>query len=284
MTPYDNNYNRGNGVTSSVTSTSSAVYNSRYDEPAEFRDSFYRPNEFASKFSSWSEPFYKGFSWDKGGPSSSWDREPLSRGSGGAWTRDLPNRGSAWNAREPFNGPRGTPWEKDLVEVPLQKPNGRNSNINNDSEKFPENKYPEVAVVQSGVIDVRGDRSQNGPPPPSPPPPRFTIIDVDPKPYQQPSSMRGYDDRMSMMQKPMRYEQQPPAAMEHTRYEQHNYPMAPAYRPMMQPARYEQQQPSPVHYEQQQRMPPSSSWSSSSTRYGHHNHQNTQQQPPPSNG
>lgn len=287
LAPYENAYNRGGGGVTSVTTKSQAVYNSRYDEPAEFRDSFYRPNEFTSKFASWAEPFYKSWSsssWDKESPSYSgnrgsssfsWDREPqLNRGGGGSWDREPQlnrgggdNRGSSWDNR-------GSTWDKELVEVPLQKPSGgARDNFNSD-------KYPEVAVVHSGVIDVRGDRQQNSSPHPTPPP-RFTIIDVDPKPYHQqqnnivqpqqmPPSMR-YDERS----KPMRYE----SPMQPTRYEPpmpYDAPQKPmryeAYTPMQPPTRYEQQ-----YRPQQQQQPPQSSWtstsssSSSSTRDGQQN-------------
>lgn len=274
LAPYENAYNRGGGGVTSVTTKSQAVYNSRYDEPAEFRDSFYRPNEFTSKFASWAEPFYKSWSsssWDKeppsysgnrGSPPFSWDREPqLNRGGGGSWD----NRGSSWDNR-------GSTWDKELVEVPLQKPNG------GGRDNFNSDKYPEVAVVQSGVIDVRGDRQQNSSPLPTPPP-RFTIIDVDPKPYHQqqnnivqpqqqmPPSMR-YDER----NKPMRYE----SPMQPSRYESPMQP--PRYEPPMpydapqkqKPMRYEAYTPMqpPTRYEQQyrpQQQPPQSSWTSTST-------------------
>lgn len=302
LTSYENAYNRGGGVQGGsgvgVGVGGNGVYSSRYDEPAEFRDSYYRPNELTSKFASWAEPFYKSWSsssWDKdrasfsninrGAPSFSWDREPLTRGSG-SWDREPLNRGSGSWDREPLGGDggsswdnrgsswdnRGSSWDKDLVEVPLQKPyrgggsggvgrggGGGNNNLYNSD------KYPEVAVVHSGVIDVRGDRQQNGSPP-IVPPPRFTIIDVDPKPYhdQQPPAM-AYDERSKQHmryeppQKPMRYETYMPM---HTRIEQQQ-PMAPP--PSM---RYEQQYRSP-----QQQQP-------SSTRYG----QQQQTQKPPSNG
>ncbi|XP_022172777.1 uncharacterized protein LOC111035455 [Myzus persicae] len=310
LTSYENAYNRGggggqggggvsvggNGVTS-VTTKSTALYNSRYDEPAEFRDSYYRPNELTSKFASWAEPFYKSWSsssWDKdrasfsnnnrGSPSFSWDREPLNRG-GGSWDREPLNRGGGSWDREPLGGDggnswdnrgsswdnRGSSWDKDLVEVPLQKPyrsggggGGRDNNLYNND------KYPEVAVVHSGVIDVRGDRQQNGSPPLAPPP-RFTIIDVDPKPYhdQQPITMR-YDERSKpMVQQNMRYE--PP--QKPMRYEE--------YMPMH--TRIEQQQPMPpssMRYEQQYRSP-QQQHQQSSTRYGQ---QQQTQNKPPSNG
>lgn len=305
LTSYENAYNRGgnggNGVTS-VTTKSTGLYNSRYDEPAEFRESYYRPNELTTKYASWAEPFYKSWtssSWDKDrssfdnnnnnrvSPSFSWDREPLTR-AGGPWDREPLNRGggswdreplgvdgggSSWDNRGSSWDNRGASWDKDLVEVPLQKPyrgGGSNELFNNKNN----NKYnPEVAVVHSGVIDVRGDRQQNGSPHPAPPP-RFTIIDVDPKPYheQQPPTMR-YDERVkSPMQQNMRYE--PP--QKPMRYE--------TYMPMQQQPppssmmRYEQQYRSPQQQQQQQPLPPPPP---SSTRYG-------QQQKPqnnqPSNG
>ncbi|XP_026804620.1 uncharacterized protein DDB_G0283357-like isoform X2 [Rhopalosiphum maidis] len=321
LTSYENTYNRGgvgggggNGVTS-VTSKTTALYNSRYDEPAEFRESYYRPNELTSKYASWAEPFYKSwtsspwdkdrtsfsnnnrgsptFSWDRepltrGG--GSWDREPLNRGSGGSWDREplggdggspWDNRGSSWDNRGSSWDNRGATWDKDLVEVPLQKPNrggvdgGGGGGSNN---LFNNNKYPEVAVVHSGVIDVRGDGQQNRSPHPAPPP-RFTIIDVDPKPYreQQPPTMR-YDERSKPMVQPnVRYEpQQKPM-----RYE--------AYMPMQPHTRFEQQQPmSPppsMRYEQQYRSPQQQQQSPPTTRYGQQQQQQHQSQNnQPSNG
>ncbi|XP_027851180.2 uncharacterized protein LOC114130401 [Aphis gossypii] len=295
LTSYENAYNRGgnggNGITS-VTTKSTGLYNSRYDEPAEFRESYYRPNELTTKYASWAEPFYKSWtssSWDKDrssfdnnnriSPSFSWDREPLTR-SGGPWDREPINRGggswdreplgvdggggSSWENRGSSWDNRGSSWDKDLVEVPLQKPYRGGGN-----ELFNNNKYnPEVAVVHSGVIDVRGDRKPNESPHPAPPP-RFTIIDVDPKPYneQQPPTMR-YDERVkSPMQQNMRYD--PP--QKPMRYETY-MPMQQQPPPSMM--RYEQQYRSP---QQQQQQPPPPS----STRYG-------QQQKPqnnqPSNG
>lgn len=289
----------GTGITS-VTSKSTAVYNSRYDEPAEFRDAYYRPNELTSKFASWAEPFYKSWtssSWDKdrasfsnnnnrGSPSFSWDREPQTRGSG-SWDREPLNRGGGSWDREPLGGDggsswanrgsswdnRGASWDKDLVEVPLQKPyrGGGGSGGGGNNNLYNNDKYPEVAVVHSGVIDVRGDRQQNGSPPVVPPP-RFTIIDVDPKPYhdQQPPMMR-YDER----NKPMVQQQ-------HMRYEPPQKPMRyEAYMPMN--TRIEQQQPMPppssMRYEQQYRSPQQQP--PSSTRYGQ---QQQTQNKPPSNG
>lgn len=275
------------GVTS-VTSKSAAVYNSRYDEPAEFRgDSFYRPNEFTSKFPSWAEPFYKSWtssSWDKESPSYSnsrgsaslsWDREPLrSTGGGRLWDREPLGKGGSWENRGSSWDSRDSPWDKDLVEVPLQQKH-------TDDNHFNSEKYPEVAVIHSGVIDIRGDRrQQNGGSPLSPagaPPPRFTIIDVDPKPYQQPqqlpqqpASMR-YDNPMMVQQHMIRYE----SPQKPMRYE--------SYTPMQPPTFYEQQQPpSSMRYEQQQQQqqyqkPPSSSPSSSSTtRHGQQQNQNKQ--------
>uniref|UniRef100_A0A2S2Q051 Uncharacterized protein n=1 Tax=Sipha flava TaxID=143950 RepID=A0A2S2Q051_9HEMI len=270
LASYENVYNHGggNGGVTSVTSKSTAVYNSRYDEPAEFRDAYYRPNEFTSKFASWAEPFYKSWtssSWDKDSPAyknnrgpspsfSSWDRELMGRGAspwenrGSSWDN---NRGSSWDNR-------GSSWDKELVEVPLQKPNGDSGSRN--GENFNNNdKYPEVAVIHSDVIDVRGDRGrqQNSSPPPSSsqamPPSRFTIIDVDPKPYhhqnQQPQQQIPASMRYEPPQKPMQYETYTPMQA-HTRYE----PRQP-------------QPPSPMRYEQQYRPPPSSS----STRYGSQN-------------
>lgn len=219
-------------ITSSKLS-SAALYDSRYNEPAEFRgDQFYRPpTEFASKFTSWTDPsYYKGWTPSYSnidgnlhnrivGPSSfsSWDREPNNnRLGGGSWE----NRGSSW--------------DKELVEVPLKRPSGGGGEFDNDD------KYrPEVAVVQSGVIDVRGDRLPNG----SPPPPRFTIVDYDPKPYhhQRPLSMwHDEDDRGHVQQR---------------------------YEPPQKPVRYEAYTPvePPVRYEQQYRQPPPPP---SSTRYG----------------
>lgn len=260
LASYENIYNRGggNGGVTSVTSKSTAVYNSRYDEPAEFRDAYYRPNEFTSKFASWTEPFYKSWtssSWDKDSSSyknnkgsspsfSSRDREPMGRG-----VSPWENRGSSWDNR-------GSLWDKELVEVPLQKPNSgsRDSNNLNNNEK-----YAEVAVVHSGVIDVRGDRGrqQNGSPSSSQamPPSRFTIIDVDPKPYhhqnQQPQQQIPASKQYEPPQKPMQYE---------------------TYSPMQAHARYEPRQPqplSPMRYEQQYRPP--SLPSSSSTHYGSQN-------------
>lgn len=294
LTSYENAYNRGgvpggggNGVTSSVTSKSTALYNSRYDEPAEFRDSYYRPNELTSKFASWAEPFYKSWtssSWDKdrksfsnnnrGSPSFSWDREPLNRG-GGSWDREPlgGDGGSSWDNRGSSWDNRGASWDKDLVEVPLQKPyrSGGGSGGGGNNNLYNNDKYPEVAVVHSGVIDVRGDRQQNGSPPPMPPP-RFTIIDVDPKPYHdQQSPMMRYDERSKPMvqQQNMRYE--PP--QKPMRYE--------AYMPMN--TRVEQQQPmqrpSSMRYEQQYRSPQQQP--PSSTRYGQ---QQQTQNKPPSNG
>ncbi|CAI6364078.1 unnamed protein product [Macrosiphum euphorbiae] len=314
LTSYENAYNRGGGVqggggvgiggggtgVTSVTSKSTAVYNSRYDEPAEFRDSYYRPNELTSKFASWAEPFYKSWSsssWDKdrasfnnnnnrGSPSFSWDREPLTRGSG-SWDREPLNRGGGSWDREPLGGDggsswdnrgsswdnRGSSWDKDLVEVPLQKPyrGGSGSGGGGNNNLYNNDKYPEVAVVHSGVIDVRGDRQQNGSPPLAPPP-RFTIIDVDPKPYhdQQPPTMR-YDERS----KPMVQQQ-------HMRYEPPQKPMRyEAYMPMN--TRIEQQQPMPpsMRFEQQYRSPQQQQ--PSSTRYGQQQQQQTQNKPP-SNG
>ncbi|CAI6361225.1 unnamed protein product [Macrosiphum euphorbiae] len=144
----------------------------------EFRDSYYRPNELTSKFASWAEPFYKSWSsWDKdrasfnnnniGSPSFSWDREPLTRGSG-SWDREPLNRGGGSWDREPLGGDggsswdnrgsswdnRGSSWDKDLVEVPLQKPyrGGSGSGGGGNNNLYNNDNYPEVAV--------RGDRQQ----------------------------------------------------------------------------------------------------------------------------
>lgn len=265
----------------SVTSKSSAVYNSRYDEPAEFREPYFRPNEFTtSKFASWAEPFYKSWtssSWDKDSPtyngnsrfgtsSFSWDREPplLSR-----WD----NRGSSWeDNKSPLWENRGSSWDKELVEVPLRKPNrGGAGNSPNGREN---NFEPEVAVIQSGVIDVRGDRPQDGTPQS---PPRFAIIDVDPKPFQQPQMlppMMRHDERVKqmMMQQPHSMERyDPPQQQKPMRYETYM-----PIQPIQPPNRFADQQrqpppPSSMRFEQQYRPPPSSS--SSSTRDG-------QNQPP----
>lgn len=308
LVSYENVYNRGdgsngnsggNGIQTSVTSKSTALYNSKYDEPAEFRDSFYRPNnEFSSKFTSWSEPFYKSWptpAWDKepinrGIGGGSWDKEPFNRGIGGSsWDKEPLNKGivgSSWD-REPFNrvvgggglwdsrgssswDGRSSPWDKEFVEVPLQKPNGGSSNNFNNNE---------VTVVQSGVIDVRGgNRQPNGSPPP--PPPRFTIIDVDPKPYHQHQEQQ---QQQQVSSSAMRYdERSKPAMMQHNM--QHETPERPiryeTYTPMEPPTRYEQQPlpvpplPSPMRYEQQYRPP------SPSARYGQQQNQNKL----PSNG
>jgi len=305
LTSYENAYNRGDGgsgAVTSVTSKSTAVYDSRYDQPAEFRDSYYRPNELTSKFASWAEPFYKSWSsssWDKDrssfsgnnrGSSFPWDREPLTRGGGswdrepltrggGSWDREpLTRGGGSWD-REPLNRDGGVPWDnrgsswenrgsswdKDLVEVPLQKPSrggggGNNNLYNND-------KYPEVAVVHSGVIDVRGDTQQN-----RSPPPRFTIIDVDPKPYhdqqqqQQPPSMVRYDERGNPMAheryepppKPMRYESYKPMRPHDTRLFELQQPMSPptSMRYEQQYRSPQQQQPPSIRYGQQNKQPP----------------------------
>ncbi|VVC45048.1 Hypothetical protein CINCED_3A021847 [Cinara cedri] len=268
VAPHENVYNGGGasngGAVTSVTTKTTAVYNSRYDEPAEFRDSFFRPNEFSSKFASWSEPFYKSWSsspWEKEttfgnskGPSSfSWDREPL--GEGGAWD----------DAKRPSWENRGSSWEKELVEVPLKKPNNV---MGNGGSNFNNDRYPEVAVVQSEVIDVSGNGQQNKSPPP--PLPSYEIIDVDPKPYHQqqpqqskPTQNTRYDPppsrtRYTPMQPPVRFEQhQPPRSS--MRYEQ------------------QQQPPSSKRYDQQRRPPPPSS---SSTQYGQQNQINYS----PSNG
>lgn len=328
LTSYENAYNRGGGLQGgggvgvggggsgvmSVTSKSTAVYNSKYDEPAEFRDSYYRPNELTSKFASWAEPFYKSWSsssWDKdrasfsnnnrGSPSfSSWDREPQIRGSG-SWDREPLNRGGGSWDREPLGGDggsswdnrgsswdnRGSSWDKDLVEVPLQKPyrSGGGSGGGGNNNLYNNDKYPEVAVVHSEVIDVRGDRQQNGSPPPAPPP-RFTIIDVDPKPYhdRQPPMMR-YDERSKPMvqQQHMRYDERsnPMVQQQHMRYEPPQKPLRyEAYMPMN--TRIEQQQPMPppsMRYEQQYRSPQQQQ--PLSTRYGQ---QQQTQNKPPSNG
>ncbi|XP_050533351.1 uncharacterized protein LOC126901136 [Daktulosphaira vitifoliae] len=176
LLPYENSFNRGpNSVTNSGTLLS------RYDEPAEFRDAFLRSNEFSSKFTPWSESFNRISEWEKKpyhnrGPvwdknsynrNSVWDKQPYSRDS--TWNKEPYNRDVSWDKGQ-FN--EGA-WEKQLVEVPLQKP----QNIIND-------KNSDVTVIQSGVIDVRGDRHNT-------PSPKFTIVDVDPRPYyQQPLSAR----------------------------------------------------------------------------------------------
>lgn len=243
LAPYENAYDRGGAVTS-VTSKSTAVYSGRYDEPAEFRDSFYRPNELTtgagtSRFAPWAEPFYK--SWT----SSAWDKDRSSF----PWDDRRPSRWDDRGALASWEN-RGSSWDKDLVEVPLQRKPPAGPSNRNDYE-------PEVAVIKSGVIDVRGDRQ-----PPSPPPPpqsRFTIVDVDPKPYNpqmpQREDVREYDHRQQQQQKPLRYEA--------------------AYtpiQPIQPPGRFADRQPPPsMHYEQQYPPPPPLS----SVRYD-------QQYPPPS--
>ncbi|XP_050429766.1 uncharacterized protein LOC126838972 isoform X2 [Adelges cooleyi] len=203
LLPYENSYNN-RGQTTVTTSS----YNSRYDEPAEFRDSFFRPNEFSSKFTTWPESLKR---------ISSWDKEPFYRVP--TWDKEPFNQNTAWD-KETLN--RGSGWERDLVEIPLQKP------YNSDN-----NKYPDVAVVQSDVIDVRGNR-QNTPSERSPSP-RFTIIDVDPRPYyQQPPPLQHEKNPLQSMQ----YEPQQPPSMRYnpqqppsSRYGQPPQPQLPQNKP-----------------------------------------------------
>lgn len=237
----ENTYNRSGGAITSVTSKTTAVYKRRHDDPAEFRDSLYRPNEFTSKFASWVEPFYKSWSsspWDKettsfsnskGPPSFTWDKEPL-------------NEGGSWNVENPSWENKGSSWDKKLVEVPLKKPN---NNFNSDRY------HPEVAVVHSDVIDVRGDLQQNGSPSP-PSLPSYEIIDADMNAYRQ------------------RQPQQSKA----TQNMHHDPPQSRTrYTPLQPPVLFEQQQPPRSSMLHEQQQPPSS------VRYEQQNHNDF-----PSNG